>query len=405
MKPLQMCVVALSLLLGLAQAQEVQFSPRSIVVNPVPSFGVEVFVDKDRSGEGTPSYQIGETIRIGVTPTEGAYVYLFNVRSTGEIVQILPNRFDQAGRSNFVRSGETKFFPPQGASYTFEVDGPQGIDKVIAVASKEQLDTRTLADFRSDPYFASGSGGERGFAQSFSIVVRPVPQDSWVTDTALFRVGSRLSGNVPTPTRPTPPPPSPPAATFGTLQISSNPSGAVVRVDGQAVGRTPVRYGTSTGSHDLTVELDGFETYRTTVRVRSGETVAVEAALRRAGATPRSAPANANCSRRDPDARYPSSVGEQLFERPCIFAFPQARLTGLERDRAGGKVEFNTQSSLDPVYIHFHLQLRAEGWERSKFDQKNNRVEATYERGGDRFDLDLRRQGNSGGYRLEVEYR
>ena len=54
-----------------AAAQDTQdnvvISPQSIVVNPSPSFDVEVFVDKDTSGEATPSYNIGESIRVGVS--------------------------------------------------------------------------------------------------------------------------------------------------------------------------------------------------------------------------------------------------------------------------------------------------------------------------------------------------
>lgn len=246
---------------SLAQPQ-ITFSPQAIVVNPVPSFGVEVFVNKDPSGNSIPSYAIGEDISIGVRVTESAYIYLFNVRSNGAIDQILPNRVDTSGSNNFVQAGETKFFPPPGARYTFSVDGPQGTDKVIALASKEPLDTRQLADFTASGNFATSNIGEQSFAQTLSIIVRPKPQNSWVTDTVLFNVG-----NPPT------------APRYGTLSISSSPSGAEAYVDGQYVGATPVRFGTTSGAHSVEVRAPGYQTFSTSVNLPGGQITAVNATL------------------------------------------------------------------------------------------------------------------------------
>ncbi|MCA9836405.1 MAG: PEGA domain-containing protein [Trueperaceae bacterium] len=247
--------------LSLAQPNIV-FSPQTIVINPIPSFGVEVFVNKDPSGDSTPTYSIGEQITIGVRVTEASYVYLFDVRSNGTIDQIIPNRMDPAGENNYLQAGETKLFPPQGARYTFSVDGPQGTDKVIAVASKEPLDTRQLADFGNNGNFASSNIGQEGFAQTLSIIIRPKPQNSWVTDTALFNVGN------------------PPAAPrYGTISITSSPNRAEAYVDGQYIGLTPVRYGTTSGSHTVEVRASGYQTYSSSVNVPGGQTTAINATL------------------------------------------------------------------------------------------------------------------------------
>jgi hypothetical protein len=264
------CRVVLSLLcLGLpnvfvAGAQESPvLSPQAIIVNPVPSYEVEVFVDKDPSGGATPSYAVGESIRIGVRVSEDAYVYLFNVRSDGSVNQILPNNYDAAGQNNFVRAGETKYFPPEGAAYAFEVNAPEGLDKVIAVASEQPLDTSTLATFESDPNFASSDLGEEGFADALSVIVTPLPQEDWVSDTALFYVGAAEAA----------------APLYGTLSVTSSPSGARVMVDGVFVGYTPQRYGTSSGDHTVSVELEGYDDFESTVSVTAGQTVAVRAPL------------------------------------------------------------------------------------------------------------------------------
>jgi hypothetical protein len=238
-------VLLVSLLALVAYAQpRIVVSPQRIVVNP------------------TPSYQIGEAISIGVRVSETAYVYVFNVRSNGAVDQIIPNRYDQDGQNNYVQAGEAKYFPPRGARYAFNVDGPNGLDKVIAVASRTQLDTNQLANFNADPKFASSNIGEQGFVQSFSIVVTPIAQNDWVTDTALMYVGSR---------------PSVPA--FGSVSINSNPGGAEAFVDGQFVGYTPVTYGTRSGSHNVEVRLDGYDTFSTSVNVPGGQTASVNAGL------------------------------------------------------------------------------------------------------------------------------
>jgi len=253
-----------------ASAQEGPvLSPQAIIVNPVPSYEVEVFVDKDPSGETTPSYAVGEAIRIGVRVSEDAYVYLFNVRPDGGVNQILPNNYVPEGQTiadgqdNFVRAGETKYFPPEGAAYEFQAAAPEGLDKVIAVASETQLDTSTLASFENDSNFASSTLGEEGFADALSVIVTPLPQEDWVSDTALFYVGSAAAA----------------APQYGTLSVTSEPAGARVLVDDVFVGYTPLRYGTSSGEHVVRIELEGYDDFQSTVNVVGGETRTVQATL------------------------------------------------------------------------------------------------------------------------------
>lgn len=64
-------------------AQGFEVSPQAIVVNPAPSFGVDVWLDRDASGAGTPVYEVGDQVRIGVSVDEASYVYLFDIRPNG----------------------------------------------------------------------------------------------------------------------------------------------------------------------------------------------------------------------------------------------------------------------------------------------------------------------------------
>ncbi len=257
-------VTALLATLFTAAAQRIVISPQAIIVNPIPSFDVEVFVDRDTTGRGAPSYAIGQSIEIGVRVSEDAYVYLFSISARGEVVQILPNRFDDAGRNNFVRAGQTTYFPPRGARYSYVIDPPEGLAKVIAVASKREIDTRTLASFETERDFQATSNlGEEGFARALSIVVRPLPQQDWVTSTALYYVGRA---------------PAQPA--YGTLSITSSPSNAEVFVDGEFAGFTPVQWGSRPGNVTVEVRRDGFETTTQRVQVRPGTSTDVRFDLR-----------------------------------------------------------------------------------------------------------------------------
>jgi Domain of unknown function (DUF4384)/PEGA domain len=261
MKKLMMLVGFLVLSVVAYAQPKIVISPQSIVINPKPAFKVEVFVDKDTSGNASPSYNIGDPISIGVRVAEASYVYLFNIKSTGQVNQLIPNRYDADGKNNYLQASETRYFPPRNARYTFNIDGPNGLEKVIAVASRTALDTSQLANFNSDPTFASSNIGEAGFQQTFSIVITPVAQNDWVTDTVLFYVGGT------------------PAPAFGTVSVTSSPAGAETYVDGQFVGYTPVSYGTRTGSHTVEVRLGGYDNYSTSVNVPGGQSVNVNASL------------------------------------------------------------------------------------------------------------------------------
>ncbi len=252
--------LALLLLLPFGFSQGIVISPQAIVVNPAPSFGVDVWLDRDRSGDGSPEYQVGDTVNISVRVDEASYVYLFDVRPNGDITQIFPNRYDS---DNYLRAGEVRSFPPSGARYVFNIAPPRGLSKVIAVASKTELNTRQLASFRQESdVFAQSSIGESGFIENFAIIVRPIPQQSWVTDTALYYVGNR-----------------PAEAAFGNIRFTSSPSGASVYLDGDFVGYTPTTFGARPGTHNVRIEADGYEAFTSRVTVRAGSTENVNATL------------------------------------------------------------------------------------------------------------------------------
>ncbi|ADD27716.1 PEGA domain-containing protein [Meiothermus ruber] len=254
----------LGLLLAGSALAAPELSPQGIIVNPVPTdLQVRVWVNKDPGKTGNPVYQIGERIQVSVQVNQDAYVYIFSVKSTGEIGLILPNAFDQ---NNFLRAGETRTFPPAtGARYTLDVAGPEGQDRVLAVASRQPLSLAQIADIQTGRVNLQGADN---LARALSIVVTPLPQQDWVSNVAFFIVGRAAV----TPVQPVQP-------ATGTLSVNSSPTGAQVLVEGRVVGNTPLSLVLRPGRVDIELRLGGYQTFRTSAQIRPGETTVVNASL------------------------------------------------------------------------------------------------------------------------------
>ncbi|ADV66454.1 DUF4384 domain-containing protein [Deinococcus maricopensis] len=254
------CGLALGVALTGAAFAQPRISAQSIIVNPTPAdLTVRVRVDRDPSGTGVPNYRAGENVTISTTVNQDAYVYLFSVDPSGDVTQILPNRL---GGENFVKANTTAVFPPAGSAFRFTVDGEAGLNKVLALASTTPLDLSQLSTFRSsqDQFATVAAKGQQEFAQALSIVVNPVPQNNWVTDTAFFNVTAQT-----------------PVQT-GSVFVGTNVPNATVYLNNQRLGGANVTYsGIRPGTYPVRVQAPGARDYTTTVTVRAGGTTNVNA--------------------------------------------------------------------------------------------------------------------------------
>ncbi|MGI8748407.1 MAG: DUF4384 domain-containing protein, partial [Deinococcus sp.] len=187
---LLLAALTLSLAAGSVGAAP-RISAQSIIVNPLPvTLGVKVWTDRDLSGQNTPNYSPGERIRIYTSVGQDAYVYLFNVDPNGQVDLILPNRY--AGGANFVKANTVKVFPSSQDAFVFTIAAPYGVNKVLALASSTQLNLSDIATFQSGGVAGKFAQvkveGQKQLAQALSIVVNPVPQNSWITDVAFYNV-------------------------------------------------------------------------------------------------------------------------------------------------------------------------------------------------------------------------
>jgi hypothetical protein len=174
-------------------------TPQGIVVNPVQT-ALQAQVWMDRSGTN-PLYYVGENVRISVSVNQDAYVYLFSIDAVGEVSMILPNRL--SGGSEFMRGGETRQFPPAGATWQLTVSGNGGTEQILAVASKRQLNLSEIATFQNgQPFATTNVQGANGLARPLAVVVTPLPPQDWVTTTTTYQVQVRSFVSNPQPTTP-----------------------------------------------------------------------------------------------------------------------------------------------------------------------------------------------------------
>lgn len=242
-----------------------KISAQSIIVNPVQAdLNVKVWTNKDPSGQSSPNYRVGENVTIYTSVSSDAYVYLFNVNPDGSIDQILPNRYTSG--DNFLKANTVKQFPAPGDDYTFTIAGPAGQNKVLAVASQGQLNLDQISQFKSDQggFATVNVRGQQNLAQALSIVVNPIPQNSWTTDVAFYDTVTAQA----------------PAPRGGSITLNSNATGANVYLNDRLVGQVGSTFtGLPAGNYRVRVSAPGYSDYTTTLALRAGASLNLNATL------------------------------------------------------------------------------------------------------------------------------
>jgi hypothetical protein len=106
------------------------------VVPPAPPQQAPRLVVSTQRGP-RPSYRVGETMVVGVQPTQDAYVYCYYQDSTGAVARIFPNRFQP---DPFVHAGARIEIPPVGAnSFALRFDKPGGSEAVACLGSDREI--------------------------------------------------------------------------------------------------------------------------------------------------------------------------------------------------------------------------------------------------------------------------
>jgi Domain of unknown function (DUF4384)/PEGA domain len=260
MKFKALMTAAVSLLSGVigssAFAQSApRLTPQGVIVNPVQS-DLRVNVAVNKSGEN-PLYIEGEKLRVSVSVNQDAFVYLFNITANGEVVVLLPNGFSRGTPQ--LRANETRTFPSQGDQYELTIAAPYGQERILALASKRQLNlNEVIPQLQQNNFVTATVQGQEGLARTLAVVVTPLPPRDWTTDAVAFRTQARNT-----------------APTTGSLQVNSNVGGAAVLIDGVRVGNTPLSVNVGAGQRNVRVVAEGYREETRAVNITGGQTTSV----------------------------------------------------------------------------------------------------------------------------------
>ena len=102
-----------------------------------------------------------------------------------------------------------------------------------------------------------------------------------------------------------------------------------------------------------------------------------------------------------------AASGGIVNARLNLSIYPGSQLVDVDNDRDGSsKVRFTSNANLESVNDFFHREISNRGWQRTRFEQKDKatKIEARYGRQGSEFKYKLDREGNSGRYKLEIDF-
>ena len=96
--------------------------------------------------------------------------------------------------------------------------------------------------------------------------------------------------------------------------------------------------------------------------------------------------------------------GTFVNSRLSLRAYPGSTIISQQERGGRSSTRFETRAGIESVFEHFDRQLAGQGWRRGDLELKRNKAEAEYRRGDSEVDFELHREGNSGGYRLEIRF-
>ena len=200
-------------------------------------------------------YQVGDALQVTYTVNRPAYVYLCDVTADGQVALLFPNWLEP---SPYVGSGTHTF--PATTSYTLQITEPLGTETLYLFAA-----TGPIVSFPTSlpsGYFSILSTNPSTFRSSVLATMQSqFASGDWAFDTLSFEVVS-------------------PAPTTGTIRVLSNPTNALVTIDGTPVGNTTHNQTNVTpGSHTVVVSKSGYQSDTRQVTVIAGLTSTVSVTL------------------------------------------------------------------------------------------------------------------------------
>jgi PKD repeat protein len=244
-------LVALIGLVGLPQP----VAPKGIIIEPPSPQGLTARVWVDQA-----AYAVDTYVRIHFEVSQDAYVYIWDVDPNGGVCLIYPN---QRELDNHVVAG-AHTLPGPGMPDYLRVTEPLGTEYLQIVATKTSVNAivQFFGGFTPGNQFTCHPSGRQAASQMESVksvIQSQLPETERAFGFTSFEV---VSGTVPT---------------YGYLNMRSEPSGALVAIDGVLAGYTPITRTVRAGSHQVLLTKSGYRDWSGRVQVFAGVTTPVAA--------------------------------------------------------------------------------------------------------------------------------
>jgi hypothetical protein len=82
-------------------------------------------------------YTPGENLYVYFSANQGCYLAVYNVEQGGGVTRLFP----PDGDDGWIRGGQTYQLPSQSSDYDYVVSGPEGVETIVALASRQRLPT------------------------------------------------------------------------------------------------------------------------------------------------------------------------------------------------------------------------------------------------------------------------
>ena len=251
----------------------------SIIINPNPPYQSSIWSDK-------ANYSIGDKIGIGFRVNKDSYAYVFSIDATGVVRLIFPNIYSS---DNKVKANRA-YSLPDNNKYNFTIGGPAGTDQLVLISTPNKIDDtdwlrRSLQQNSFAPQVNINIAADGFMAQIKSVIITPVFKNEWSSAYATYTVGGWV--NIPAPVTPpvvvvppvvvNPPVVNPPVMNpillYGRINVTTNPAGAKVYLNGADQGSSPASISNLRfGEYEVTVVYPGYYTATRRVQVNGTTT-------------------------------------------------------------------------------------------------------------------------------------
>jgi len=246
MRRLFIILIAAFSLLGTAQQQPI---PEGIIVQPIQTpMAVQLGLERT-------SYSPGDRLRLTITVNQDSYVYIYNITPDRRVNLLFPNAYQP---ENLLRAG-THTIPNQ--RYSLVISPPTGVEclQVLALAAPLPLE-QIIPDGRlapQNPFPLLSQKPQEFKALMQGLIVGAVSLTGWAAAWSCFQI-------------------VPPQAR---LRITSDPPGALVSLNGVAMGQTPLELALAPGRYRVELSRFGYEEWSRTLDLKQNSQITLEARL------------------------------------------------------------------------------------------------------------------------------